>query len=68
MNFIALLLEGPAVDNLETKVSWPKTMFMVLCFSKKILGYCLIIGYDLLHPDPSSLHIPATPKYFVYCT
>ena len=67
MNFVALLLESPDVDNLETKVSWPKTVFMVLSFSS-LLGYCLIIGYDLLHPDPCSLHIPATPTYFVYGT
>jgi len=61
MNFIAFILEGPAVDNLETKVSRAKTVFMVLSFSTKILGY-----YDLFHPDASSLLIPATPTYFVY--
>jgi hypothetical protein len=42
MNFTAFQLEGYAVDNLETKVSWPKIVFMVLSFSTKLLGYCLI--------------------------
>jgi hypothetical protein len=66
MNCFALLLEGPAVENLVAKESRPKILLMVLGSSVKIRTYYLIIGYDFFHPDLSSLPSPATQTYYTF--